>query len=120
MKIFSGIFLSLCQQRKTCYHDSAKRLQKISGYGYISGLDEYARYINEMSNMSDTFMYMESQTNDTGFLDKNNLEILSDFLNDIGVKNIMLGGGYLGKCLDDFYESIRKNTAMIMYFLYLK
>ena len=88
-----------------------KDYKKYLGYGYISGLDEYARYINEMSNMSDTFMYMESQTNDTGFLDKNNLEVLSDFLNDIGVKNIMLGGGYLGKCLDDFYESIRKKYS---------
>lgn len=34
--------------------------------------------------------------------------ILESFLKEIGAKKILIGGGYLGKCVDNFYESIRK------------
>jgi len=76
-------------------------------YGY-AGLDEYARYINEMTNMSGSILYLESQTHNNGVIEKEDLDILTSFLNEIGVKRVLLGGGYLGKCIDDFYESIRK------------
>lgn len=79
--------------------------------GYVEGRDEYARYINELTNMSDSILYMESEMHDNGYLTRPDLDLLQAFLNELGAKNIMLGGGYLGKCLDNFYESVRTRYA---------
>lgn len=73
------------------------------------GFDEYARYINDLTNMSESIVYMESQEVGNGFVENNDLKILSAFLEQAGIKNILLGGGYLGRCVDDFYRSIRKS-----------
>lgn len=77
-------------------------------YGYIPGLDEYARYINEITYMSESVIYIESKAYDNGFLNENDLETLETFLKELGIRRVMLGGGYVGKCLDNFYSSIRK------------
>lgn len=76
-------------------------------YGYVNGYDEYARYINELTNMSGSVVYMESKEHDNGFLSDEDLEVLTAFLSAAGAKKIKLGGGYIGKCLSNFYESIR-------------
>ncbi|OGW28066.1 MAG: hypothetical protein A2X59_03165 [Nitrospirae bacterium GWC2_42_7] len=75
-------------------------------YGYVKGYDEYARYINELTNMSESVIYMESKEYNNGFLSDKDLEVLATFLNTAGAKTIKLGGGYIGKCLSNFYESI--------------
>lgn len=75
--------------------------------GYAAGHDEYARFINDLTNMSPSILYIESETHDNGFLTKPDLELLKEFIDETGAKKIMLGGGYLGKCLDNFYESVR-------------
>ncbi|MBI5635039.1 MAG: hypothetical protein HZA15_16340 [Nitrospirae bacterium] len=75
--------------------------------GYADGRDEYARFINELTNMSPSILYIESETHDNGFLTRPDLELLQVFIDDTGAKKLMLGGGYLGKCLDNFYESVR-------------
>lgn len=76
-------------------------------YGYTQGFDEYARYINGITNMSESVLYMESMAHDNGFMENGDLEMLTTFLKEIDTENILLGGGYLSKCIDNFYESIR-------------
>lgn len=85
-----------------------KDYRKHLSYGYVEGQDEYARYLNEITNMSESVLYLESADWSNGFLEKNDLETLTAFLTEVGAKNILLGGGYLGKCIDNFYETVRK------------
>lgn len=76
------------------------------GHGYTPGIDEYARYINEMTNMSESIIYMESQTFDSGYISPDDLKMLSDFLKEINASIISYGGGYVGKCLGEFSTSL--------------
>ncbi|MDP2168150.1 MAG: hypothetical protein Q8J64_07455 [Thermodesulfovibrionales bacterium] len=75
-------------------------------YGRIPGLDEYARYINEVTNESESVIYVKSSDWNLGYLTEENLGLLSDFLREIGARHILLGGGYIGRCLENFYMSI--------------
>lgn len=79
-------------------------------YGYISGLDEYARYINEISNKSDSVIYIESEAFNYGNLSLKDFGKLFDFFEEIGVDDILIGGGYVGRCLDGFYEKIAESA----------
>ena len=71
------------------------------------GLDEYVRFINEVTDGSPATLYLESITWDTGTVSAEEARNLRDFLSALGVQRILLGGGYVGKCLDNFYESLR-------------
>jgi hypothetical protein len=75
---------------------------------YISqeGYDEFTRYINEITNESGSVLYMESASHNSGGLTYEELEMLMTFLGDLKIKTIVLGGGYLGRCLDGFYETM--------------
>lgn len=75
-------------------------------YGYINGLDEYARYINEVTNESESVIYVESTAWNQGSISDDDLRNLSSFLNEVGAKTIALGGGYVGKCLGASYIDI--------------
>ena len=80
-------------------------------YGYQPGRDEYARYINEITNRSESIVYVESDTATSGYILDKDLDVLDNFLTAAGVKTVKLGGGYLAKCLDNFYGSIRGKFA---------
>ena len=71
--------------------------------GYPPGLDEYSRYLNDLTNKSESIIYMESENHNTGAMGKTDTEILSTFLKDIKVKRILYSGGFIGRCLDKFY-----------------
>jgi hypothetical protein len=80
-------------------------------YGYVPGYDEYARYINELTNGAENILWLESDTHNSGYLLDADLAMLGSFLDAAGVRTIRLGGGFLGKCLDNFYGSLRKRYA---------
>ncbi|NIT04264.1 hypothetical protein GTO10_05080, partial [Candidatus Saccharibacteria bacterium] len=75
---------------------------------YVSkdGYDEFTRYINEITNESESVLYMESASHNTGGLTFEDLEMLMTFLDDLDIRTIVLGGGYVGRCLDGFYETM--------------
>lgn len=73
------------------------------------GHDEYARYLNDITTMSESIVYVECREAGNGFVENQDLEMLAAFLKHAGAKNILLGGGYLGRCVDGFYRSIRKH-----------
>lgn len=76
--------------------------------GYTDGQDEYARYINEMTNMSDSIVYIESEKWDNGKLSDSDRMKLMTFIKLAKVKKVLIGGGYLGKCVEDNYAEITK------------
>ena len=77
-------------------------------YGYVAGYDEFARYINELTNQADNIVYLESDGDQNGYLRDDDLAMLGAFLDAAGVRTLMLGGGFLGKCLDNLSGSLRK------------
>ena len=77
-------------------------------YGTGTGFDEYARYINELTNMSDNIVFIESQSHDNGIIEDRELDNLTAFFEAIGVNTVYMGGGYLGRCLDGSYQSLRQ------------
>jgi len=82
-----------------------RNYQKIL-YGYSKGHDEYARYINEISNEADNVIYMESVTATNGEITYEDLDVLMAFLEANDIETIAMGGGYVGRCLEGFYDSI--------------
>lgn len=76
-------------------------------YGAMPGADEYARYINELTNRGESIVYLESIAHNDGEVRSDDLAVLMQFLKAVEAKTIYLGGGFLGKCLDGFYGSLR-------------
>lgn len=85
-----------------------KDYRKYLSYGYIEGLDEYVRYINEITNMSDSVVYMESASYHVGNLTEEDAKTLAAFLKAIDSQTVMIGGGFVGRCLEGFYGSLTK------------
>lgn len=75
-------------------------------YGYVEGRDEYSRYINEITNMSESVIYLESVSYEAGRISKDDMGMLMEFLKELEIKTVLLGGGYVGKCLDQFYGDL--------------
>lgn len=78
-------------------------------YGYTEGFDEYARYINEVTNQSDSALYILTASWDSGFLTDDDLKKFIAFLSELNPRNIIIGGGYIGRCLQNFYYQITQS-----------
>ncbi len=78
--------------------------REFSGYKYRFGEDEFARYINEVTNESNATLYLYSEKPNRGMLSKESMELFLNFIKAVNPEKIVLGGGYLGRCLEDFYR----------------
>jgi len=77
-------------------------------YGAAPGYDEYARYLNEISGEAENVVFLESAAYDQGTLRPGDLDVLIRFFKASGVRSVNLGGGFIGKCLDGFYKTLRE------------
>lgn len=77
--------------------------QKHTEYPYRK-LDEFSRYINEATEGSPSIIYVESESPKQGYLTDDTLPRLNAFLQTVGVKSLLLGGGYIDLCLRDFFQ----------------
>lgn len=80
--------------------------REYSGYKYRYGEDEFSRYINEVTNGSKATIVLYSEKPNRGMLDSKSMGLLLNFINTISPEKIVLGGGYLGRCLEDFYRQL--------------
>jgi len=80
--------------------------REYSGFKYRYGDDEFARYINEVTNDSNATIYLYSEKPNRGMLSRESMDILLDFIKAVNPDRIVLGGGYLGRCLEDFYRQL--------------
>lgn len=85
-----------------------KNYQKYSGYTYRKGVDEYMRYLNEVTNMSESVLFVESKSPNRGYLTDDDAMRLMEFILSIKAKRVLVGGGYIGRCLEDFYVLLTK------------
>jgi len=83
-----------------------RNYQEYPGYTYRRGRDEYMRFLNEITNFSKSVLFIESRSPNRGYLRDDDAERLMEFLLSIKAKNIYIGGGYIGRCLEDFYALI--------------
>ncbi len=77
-----------------------------SGFVYTGMADEYARYINSVTNGSESVLYLFSEKPFRGYLQDRSRQRLVRFIETVRPKNILLGGGYLGRCVEDFYRQL--------------
>lgn len=80
--------------------------KKYDGYKFKGHRDEFRRYINEVTNESESVIYIYSKKPNRGLLTEKDTARLLKFLSAIKPKNILIGGGYLGRCLEDFWRTI--------------
>lgn len=83
-----------------------RNYKSFKGYVYKNGIDEYARYLNEVTNLSKSVLFVESKSASRGYLLESDMVRLLEFLSSIGAKKVYVGGGYIGRCLEDFYIDI--------------
>ena len=72
-------------------------------YNYRSWYDEYTRYLNQVAGNSDSVLYLESRSPSRGYLTEEDMAALTKFLGAVAPKRVLLGGGYIGRCLEEFY-----------------
>jgi hypothetical protein len=83
-----------------------KDYNKYSGYAYKNGPDEYTRYLNEATNESESVLYIHSRSATRGYLKEEDLYLLMGFLLNVDASKILIGGGYIGRCLEGFYVDL--------------
>ena len=92
------------------------RYKKHPEYPY-KNLDEFGRYLNEVTNGSPSLLYVESEEFKSGYLSGDTLNRLNKFFNAVEIRTIRLGGGYKNMCLKNCYDdiaSIRKGQNIVM------
>jgi hypothetical protein len=82
-----------------------------SGYVYRNSSDEYARYINSVTNSSASVLYLYSNEPFSGALSSESRESLLHFIEAVSPKAIRIGGGYLGRCIEDFYKDLSASVS---------
>jgi hypothetical protein len=75
-------------------------------YRFKGQRDEFRRYINEVTNESESVIYLYSKKPNRGLLSEKDTARLLKFLSVIRPKMILIGGGYLGRCLEDFWRTM--------------
>ncbi len=85
------------------------------GYAYSRHMDEYARYLNGIANGSPSIVYMESESASSGRLLSEDLILLISFLETIGAKSVLIGGGYVGRCQKEFYTYVTRYSFRSRY-----
>ncbi len=85
--------------------------REYNGYVYKDLNDEYARYINSVTNSSESALYLYSKKPNRGYVGEESKKRLSGFIEAVGPRIILIGGGYLGRCVEDFYKDISASAG---------
>lgn len=81
----------------------AKNYSNAKGYTYKGELNEYMRYLNEVTNSSRSVIYVDSRSSSRGYPSEEDAIRLVEFLLSIKPEKVLIGGAYIGRCLEDFY-----------------
>lgn len=72
------------------------------GHAHKSRVDEYTRYINSVTNGAESVIYLFSEKPNRGSLPRETEARLHDFIEALAPERILIGGGYVGRCVDEF------------------
>jgi hypothetical protein len=76
------------------------------GYVYKDFQDEYARYINSVTNSSESVLYLYSEKPFKGNLPKESKQQLVRFIEAVNPDRTLIGGGYFGRCVGEFLKDL--------------
>lgn len=71
-------------------------------------LDEFGRFLNEVTNGSPSVLYVESNDFKSGHLANETFSRLRRFFHLLKVKTVQVGGEYKDQCVSNFYEDLKK------------
>lgn len=94
-----------------------KDYRTFTAYQYRDGNDEYLRYINEVANSSDSVIYLYSDHPYKGDLSERDREKIIKLFYAIRPDSILLGGGYIGRCLEEFYKNMQQYYGMNKFYI---
>ncbi len=66
----------------------------------------YISYLNLLVGSSPTVYYITSESSSSGDLDTDSMVDLHAFLRQVGAKKVLVGGGYIGRCEQEFYSQL--------------
>jgi len=75
-----------------------------NGYIFKGKPDLFARYINSVTNSSESVIYLYSEKPNRGRLSETSKSSVIKFFRSVNPERIIIGGGYLGRCNEDFYK----------------
>lgn len=71
---------------------------------YRMGTDMFTLYVNSVTNGSDSVLYLYSKKPNGGHLSEGSKQQLIEFFKAVDPERIIIGGGYLGRCIEGFYR----------------
>ena len=80
--------------------------REYQGFVYRDLPDEYARYVNSVTNSSESVLYLYSERPNRGNLSDASRKKLLAFIRSVNPKTVVMGGGYLGRCVEDTYRQL--------------
>lgn len=80
------------------------------GYIYKGNTDMFARYVNSITNSSESVLYLYSEKPNRGRLSEGSKKMLIEFFESVNPERIIIGGGYLGRCIEDFYRDFSSSA----------
>ncbi|KKM26329.1 hypothetical protein LCGC14_1585860 [marine sediment metagenome] len=95
-------------QKKLIIFIIPQNYQEYSGYTYRKSRDEYMRYLNEITNFSESVLFIDSRSPNRGSISEADAMRLVEFLLSVNAKNVYVGGSYVGRCLEDFYALLTR------------
>lgn len=107
-KLLRDFLEYMSTERKLVLLILPKNYERYSAYRFTNARDEYMRYINEITNESDSVVYLYSRRPNRGALLEDDRRRLLKFLFAVKVKQILVGGGYVGRCLEDLYKEVEQ------------
>ncbi|MGE5893563.1 MAG: hypothetical protein ACM34I_05865, partial [bacterium] len=77
-------------------------------YNYTGVSDEYSRYLNDVAQDSPFLFYVETKNTNTGRLNDREMNALLNFIREMNPISIFIGGGYIGRCQEQFHDALTK------------
>jgi hypothetical protein len=94
-----------------------KDYSSFKAYQYRDGKDEYMRYINEVTNASDSVIYLYSDHPYKGDLSEGDRKKIVKFLYAVRPDSVLIGGGYIGRCLEEFYANMQQSYGLNKFYI---
>ena len=74
-----------------------------SASGTTSGLS-YTSYLNRVSSSGNSVFYLFSRSASSGSLARQDMLALYHFLRSVNPRRVLIGGGYIGRCQEEFFH----------------
>jgi hypothetical protein len=73
--------------------------------------NDYIEFMNDLTRGNDSIIYVSSKNKNSGNIIKEDLEHLNSFFQKLEINDVMIGGGYVGRCQEKFYSIISKTLG---------